>query len=76
MSNVCQFCFAQEEGVLFKCKDDFSPSNVMDRWILSFTQSLVTYVRDEMASKSGGRKGKHEYYYCCPLTIQSTTCTL
>ena len=28
----------------------------MDRWILSFMQSLITYVKDEMASK-GGRGG-------------------
>ena len=42
-------CDLQEEGILFCCKEDFTPTNVMDRWILSFTQSLITYVRDEMA---------------------------
>lgn len=41
----------QEEGIAFKCKEDFVPSNVMDRWILSFMQSLITYVKDEMASE-------------------------
>ena len=42
----------------FKCKEDFTPSNIMDRWILSFTQSLVAYVRDEMASELLGPWGR------------------
>lgn len=30
--------------------DDFKPTNLMDQWILSFTQSLVVFVRKEMAA--------------------------
>uniref|UniRef100_A0A0A9VWV1 Isoleucine--tRNA ligase, cytoplasmic n=1 Tax=Lygus hesperus TaxID=30085 RepID=A0A0A9VWV1_LYGHE len=30
--------------------DDFKPKNLMDQWILSFTQSLVVFVRKEMAA--------------------------
>ena len=43
----------QEEGVEFYHNDEtFEPSdNIMDRWILSFTQSLVKFVRQEMAGK-------------------------
>ena len=43
----------QEEGVSFQCEEDFVPSNVMDRWILSFTQSLLTFVKEEMKSQLG-----------------------
>ena len=49
--------FVQEEGVSFCCKEDFTPTNVMDKWILSFTQSLISYVREEMASEWGCGKG-------------------
>ena len=45
-------CPPQEDGVQFVCKEDFHPSNVMDRWIISFTQSLITFVREEMKSTS------------------------
>ena len=48
----------QVENVDFVCEEDFAPVNIMDQWILSFTQSLLTFVREEMASKwveLGGR---------------------
>ncbi len=35
----------------FVCDEAFSPTNVMDRWILSTIQSLLTFVRQEMTSK-------------------------
>ena len=35
----------------FCCEEHFVPSNIMDQWILSFTQSLVTFVREEMESE-------------------------
>nr|CAB3255140.1 isoleucine--tRNA ligase, cytoplasmic [Phallusia mammillata] len=42
----------KDEGVTFTYrKDDLGKSeNTMDRWILSFTQSLVRYVKQEMAA--------------------------
>ena len=42
---------SQEEGSEFKCQEDFVPSNVMDRWIISFSQSLITFMREEMSSE-------------------------
>ena len=51
---VVAFLFSfQEEGVEFYHNDEtFEPSdNIMDRWILSFTQSLVKFVRQEMAGR-------------------------
>jgi isoleucyl-tRNA synthetase len=47
MQNVIRL--KQEEGVEFKHSTDFTPVNTMDRWIFSFTQSLVSFMRDEMA---------------------------
>ena len=44
-------CLSQEEGSEFKCQEDFVPSNVMDRWIISFSQSLITFMREEMSSE-------------------------
>lgn len=40
----------QEEGITFTYSDSKTdkPTNYMDRWILSFTQSLLKYVREEM----------------------------
>ena len=55
----------------FCCKEDFTPSNVMDRWILSFTQSLISYAREEMASEwrwylvKGGMQLVMEGRGCC-----------
>lgn len=41
----------REDGVLFKFSDDSENStNIMDRWILSFTQSLLAFMRREMAA--------------------------
>lgn len=40
----------QERKVQIKFKGDESSPNIMDRWILSFTQSLLTFVRREMAA--------------------------
>ncbi|XP_072027331.1 isoleucine--tRNA ligase, cytoplasmic-like [Amphiura filiformis] len=42
----------RDDGVKFLHNDEtFQPSdNIMDRWILSFTQSLIKYVRQEMAA--------------------------
>ena len=41
----------QEEGISFVHTADFSPANTMDRWIISFTQSLVFFMKEEMASE-------------------------
>ncbi|XP_017778739.1 PREDICTED: isoleucine--tRNA ligase, cytoplasmic isoform X4 [Nicrophorus vespilloides] len=43
--------YVQDNGIPFKYseKQVSSSSNIMDRWILSFTQSLLEYVRKEMA---------------------------
>ena len=40
----------KDEKIAFMYNEEAanSPVNVMDRWILSFTQSLLSYVRDEM----------------------------
>eukprot|EP00731_Ephydatia_muelleri_P007312 Em0003g1560a len=38
----------REEKVVFKADEGFVPTNVMDRWIVSFTQSLITFVQKEM----------------------------
>ncbi|CAB0019540.1 unnamed protein product [Nesidiocoris tenuis] len=41
----------KDHGVNISFSDeDFTPSNLMDRWILSFTQSLIVFVRKEMAA--------------------------
>lgn len=40
----------QEDGMDFLCAEDFTPTNMMDRWIISFTQSLITFVKEEMKS--------------------------
>jgi isoleucyl-tRNA synthetase len=39
-----------EKGIHFSCdpSQPLSPSNTMDKWILSFTQSLVKFVHKEM----------------------------
>ena len=42
------------------CEEDFTPTNVMDRWILSFTQSLLTFVKEEMASECGRERRERE----------------
>ena len=36
----------------FSYDEHFKPTNMMDRWILSFTQSLVMFVKEEMKSES------------------------
>ena len=54
-SATITYLYSQEGGISFKCRDDFKPSNVMDRWILSFTESLIAYVREEMASECKGK---------------------
>lgn len=40
----------QERNVPVKFRGDESSPNVMDLWILSFTQSLLIFVRREMAA--------------------------
>ncbi len=46
-------CF-QEEGVQFMYSENKveRPVNYMDRWILSFTQSLIKFVKQEMTGKN------------------------
>ncbi|XP_003385671.1 PREDICTED: isoleucine--tRNA ligase, cytoplasmic [Amphimedon queenslandica] len=46
MQNVTRL--EKEEGVKFMSRPGFTPSNVMDCWILSFTQSLNMFVKEEM----------------------------
>jgi isoleucyl-tRNA synthetase len=41
----------QEEGISFVHTADFSPANTMDRWITSFTQSLISFMTEEMTSE-------------------------
>jgi isoleucyl-tRNA synthetase len=41
--------FVQEHDQPFFYTEDITPTNMMDRWILSFTQSLLEYVRKEMS---------------------------
>ena len=43
--------FVQEKNIDFQGAEDFVPVNVMDKWILSFTQSLILFVKEEMKSK-------------------------
>lgn len=42
--------FFQERNIQIKFKGDELSPNIMDRWILSFTQSLLIFVRKEMAA--------------------------
>ena len=35
----------------FNHNQNFVPTNTMDRWILSFTQSLILFVKEEMKSE-------------------------
>lgn len=47
----CAVLIFQENGETFlysENKSDFRPENYMDRWILSFTQSLIKFVKQEM----------------------------
>ena len=43
---------SQDEGTDFQCDKVLAPTNVMDRWILSFTQSLILFVKEEMKSET------------------------
>jgi isoleucyl-tRNA synthetase len=46
-------CFwLQEDGIKFVYKEEASnlSTNVMDRWIISYTQSLLLFVHQEMAA--------------------------
>lgn len=63
----------QEENIVFRHneKDWTVSTNYMDRWILSFTQSLIKFVRQEMAG---------ELLVFCDVmvltpAVQSTGCT-
>ena len=38
--------------MVFSHNDSFVPTNIMDQWILSFTQSLILFVKEEMKSES------------------------
>lgn len=40
----------KDEGIGFQYEEGFLPTNVMDKWILSFTQSLMVFVKEEMKS--------------------------
>ena len=42
---------SQDESTDFQYDEAFAPTNVMDRWILSFTQSLILFVKEEMKSE-------------------------
>ena len=46
--------------MVFKADEDFVPSNVMDRWIMSFTQSLITFVQKEMEGMCRDEQGRVE----------------
>jgi isoleucyl-tRNA synthetase len=46
MQNISRL--EKEDGIVFKHNLNFTPTNVMDRWILSFTQSLIIFVKEEM----------------------------
>ena len=43
----------QEEGISFKHDDTltYTSTNLMDKWIVSFTQSLLSFVHEEMDRK-------------------------
>ncbi|XP_033114615.1 isoleucine--tRNA ligase, cytoplasmic-like [Anneissia japonica] len=50
IQNVQRFEIEDSEVLMFN-EDEFIPSgNFMDKWILSFTQSLIKFVRQEMAA--------------------------
>lgn len=42
----------QEDGIKFEYREDSTDRsvNIMDRWILSYTQSLLLFVHQEMAA--------------------------
>ena len=46
--------------MVFKADEDFVPTNVMDRWIMSFTQSLITFVQKEMEGMCRDEQGRVE----------------
>lgn len=48
---LCESRLEQDENVVFEYRaaDLGSSTNIMDKWILSFTQSLVKFVKQEMA---------------------------
>jgi len=68
-NNVSDQCiWLQEEGVnlIYSESSADLPENYMDRWILSFTQSLVRYVKVEMEGTVNYLKTKclkSSYYY-------------
>ena len=45
--------FEKEEDQPLSFPDVFETDNLMDKWILSFTQSLVGFVIEEMAGECG-----------------------
>ena len=49
MSCLCYSNY-QDEGITFKHDDKmtYRNSNLMDKWIVSFTQSLLAFVHQEM----------------------------
>ncbi len=46
------FSWLQEDGIKFVYEEEVSnlSTNVMDRWIISYTQSLLLFVHQEMAA--------------------------
>jgi isoleucyl-tRNA synthetase len=46
------FSWLQEDGIKFVYEEEASnlSTNVMDRWIISYTQSLLLFVHQEMAA--------------------------
>lgn len=53
MKNVIHSFFQHQEGLKFVHDESLllNLENTLDRWILSFTQSLILFVKQEMAGK-------------------------
>ena len=75
MKNVIHSFFQQQEGLKFVHDESvlLNLENTLDRWILSFTQSLVLFVKQEMAGKfrsenTNGRKCYVCHGECCGST--------
>lgn len=55
-----------------------APENYMDKWILSFTQSLVKFVKAEMKGKRSGfsftKKVCPKFHSCSSLTLSLSFC--
>lgn len=60
-TSVCVCMWPQEDGVTFLYKETTAKQsdNIMDKWIQSFTQSLIQFFKAEMDGETTLKPGPH-----------------